>query len=485
MSTAFRALFDGDTEVMHLLSSLDVDSVMKFAQMEKDALESLPLAQKKKKVLKNLHQCVKTPVWFLPGDVIKVETFTCECTTLETVHKDMETILQLQDEGQSRYKVMHILKSGVFEISGECSSKVVFYFHLKLQEAGQLYSNLSEMGFADRKEISQALLSLNLKSFDSGLDSPDGMRLIDRLTNSTKCESSPQGDLELPLNDEYGETKTDQKASLKVEGYTMLGAVLKCLRAKRTFPTGFKMLVSESMNSSAEVEAKWTWGSHEPADMSLTDDNLRVTKNYVNSPDYSCAIGSEALEAGLHTWEISVENTKQTSFSMWLGIARGVEERNGLGQYPSSESCDYLIAFGCGSSDVRLVSHGVEPNVECISGHQYNAGQTIKFELDTEERTLQMSVDGELVVIVRNVEPEGNRPFVCMDYSESAMILSKTFVRSSGASSVDAASVNAVSADEVAVAFDNSLWTEEMDAAALRLTASGMTRVLFCKNRHV
>ena len=517
VSKELKALLDGDVEVLKALAAKRVTSVPKFLQIDQDTIDSLAVPQLKKDALRRLSQ--RDQVFsFLPGDLVTVESFATMTSSLETVLSALDfssgdvltgttqklqdgqitpevllsasmtsdrlkalgialgprkAILQRRDRELARYKVSRIRRNGLYEVTGESPEpRVVHALQMHLEEAGQLCSNLTELGFINRQRTSDVLLALKLESFAAGLDSPDGQKLIDKLMSSADINESDPSDA-APDLDESEVTAEDKKARQKLEGYAMVLAVLRSLREKRPFPAAFERMVSDALRSSDDSEPKWTWGPYEPTDMTVSEENLKVTKNYVTGPDYSCAIGSEALEAGVHSWEIQVENTKQSSYSMWLGIARGVEEHDGLGKYPSNESCDYVIAFGSGGSDTKVVAaNGIDPSVESVSGHQYNPGQIVRFELDTEARTLQMSVDGVLAVVVSNVEAEGVRPYVCMDYSESALIVSRSFVRAAGADSV-APVTSAVSEEDAAAALDNVVWTEELDAAVLRLPAAG------------
>ncbi len=384
-----------------------------------------------------------------------------------------KAILEFRDNAKSTFKIISIRQNGTFEIKNDTSeTKDAHYTQLSFVENGKVASSLEELGFVEREIISRALISLKLEAFDAGLDTTDGQRIIDSLTSSS--DTGKDGTL-------FGseETKEDSKARQNVEDYIKLFAALKSMRLQKPFPAAFEDSVKLAFDAPKEGEATWTWGSHEQTDISITEEGWKATKNYVTGPDYSCAVGSEAFDEGIHTWEIEVNNTKQTSYSMWLGIARGIEEGQ-LGQYPSNGICEYMIALGCGGGDLRL--SGKQPTIENVSSYQYQSGQRVKFELDMNEHTLQISIDGALALIARDVDDQGVRPYVCMDYSESAFILSRTCTRRKSAEEESKLPVSAISADDVSAALDNSLWTEELDSALVRLPFAGIFILLHLRN---
>ena len=467
------------------------------------ALKLLPLSEAQKQILMALRE-QGAPTHFLPGDTVRVkpisalslqsfldgiivnnpEIFTdtlqklqgggitaAELTSdsltaerlkaLGVILGPRKAILEQQSEAVKTFRVVKIRANGTYELAGESSGMREAHFALTtLVEGGKLSSALTQLGFVDRGQIWQALSSLNLDGFDAGLDTEDGQRLIDALKSPAEANKL------VPFDDEEVSYE-DRKARAMVEDYAKLLAAMEAMRLQRPFPKAIAAAVVESLAVAKQGVANWTWGAYESMDMSLSDNGMKVTKIYYSRSKHSCAVGSESFEDGTHAWEIKVDRTKSTSFSMWLGISRGVEERSVLGQFPDEEFWDYVLAFGGNDRDKLLV--GKKPRLEYVASAAFAAGQTVRFELDMNEHTLRMSVDGSLVVVARDVDDQGVRPFVCADNSESALIVFREYKRP-----VEAA-VGAVSPGEIAAALDNSRWTEEMDAGLVKLPCAGAT----------
>ena len=210
----------------------------------------------------------------------------------------------------------------------------------------------------------------------------------------------------------------------------------------------------------------WTWGAYESSSVHVSGDKLCVSKVH-NTPDYSCAVGSCAFENGIHKWVIAVENVR----SMWLGIARGVEEQGGLGSAPGSEG-QYMLAFDSRNGDLTTLGD-TKPVIEVISYTGFSSCQLVQFELDVEGRTLKLCVDGVLTRIAKNVDVQGVRPYVCMDYDESATIVSRSTALSDSADEIDA--------EQKKDGFDNALWTETADKKVTELCTSGTKSLTISK----
>jgi hypothetical protein len=500
-----KVLFQDDIDLGQVLASNNVSSFQKLLGLEQEVLDTLPISASKQELLSSL-KLRDSRFFFLPGDIVQLTSlaaFSLESfiekldlsspdivadttqklrkgnlTTTDLLSASMtgdqlkslgialgprKAIMEQKEKAKSTFKIVTVRKNGTYEVKNDASeTSEAHYVQLSFVENGKIASSLQELGFVDRDIISGALISLKLEAFDAGLDTSDGQKIIDYLTSSSdKKVTADDSD----ANDE------DNKARQKVEDYIKVFAALQSMRLQKPFPAAFEDNVKIAFDAPKECEASWTWGQHEPTDISITEDGLKATKNYVTGPDYSCAVGSESFEEGIHTWEIEVNNTKQTSYSMWLGIARGIEDPGQLANYPGNGICSYMIALGCGGGDLRL--SGKEPTIENITSHQYSSGQKVKFELDMNEHTLQVSVDGNLALIARNVDDQGVRPYVCMDYSESAFIVSRTCTRRRGAEE-SAPPVSAISAEEVSMALNNSLWSEELDSALVRLPFAGI-----------
>ena len=298
----------------------------------------------------------------------------------------------------------------------------------------------------------------------------------------------------------------------KVGEYLKLREVLLSIKNRQPFPNWFEAFVQ---NYESLVDADWTWGPCEPSSMSMSPNKLNIRKTN-GSPDYSGAVGSEPFDAGVHSWAVQVDNVT----AMWLGIARCIED--GLDSNPG-EHGEYVLAFSCTEGDLRMRgqdatlefpeesgSESEEDSEECTgqSGSEneedaetgsdneegsersktdskdnsesskkdsessknsssfpgYSSGQIIQFELNCNEHSLQVSIDGKLVVTAHNVDDKDVRPYLCMDYFESATLLVRSKQAPSGA---------APSIQEHNLAFDNSLWSTEEDSALTKLQIKG------------
>ena len=90
-----------------------------------------------------------------------------------------------------------------------------------------------------------------------------------------------------------------------------------------------------------------------------------------------------------------------------------------------------------------------------------------------EGRTLKLCVDGVLTRIAKNVDVQGVRPYVCMDYDESATIVSRSTALSDSADEIDA--------EQKKDGFDNALWTETADKKVTELCTSGTKSLTISK----
>ena len=312
-----------------------------------------------------------------------------------------------------------------------------------------------------------------------------------------------------PLDLAKGKKQKDFLKSLGADGWTplMIAAVegtnkvleylcyresLLCTHGKIPFPSRFEDLLLFTR------EATWTWGQHEKSSMKLDESKTTITKRN-SSPDYSCALGSEVLENGVHTWAILVQHVD----SMWLGIAQGSEDDlDCLESQPDNYTAGALIAFhhsggepiviGCSPEflNPKAADHALEVGSELAHSEEdkenreesegsdqeeegeedeededdqseecnvsFNSGQIVEFTLDTFRRSLTVTVDGTIVGMARNIEVMGFRPYVCMDYSETATLMRRSWRAVSD-------SEETISTEHRKLAMDNSLWAEEMD----------------------
>ena len=105
----------------------------------------------------------------------------------------------------------------------------------------------------------------------------------------------------------------------------------------------------------------------------------------------------------------------------------------------------------------------------------YSSGQTVQFELDTKEHRLHVRIDGSLVVTVHDVDDKDVRPYLCMDYFESATLLTRNKQAPSGA---------ALAVQDRKLAFENSAWSSEEDLALSGLSIKGVGLYFFCEKYH-
>ena len=163
----------------------------------------------------------------------------------------------------------------------------------------------------------------------------------------------------------------------------------------------------------------WTWGPCEPNNIVIADSGLTAKNRSGSSPDYSCALGSEAFDQGVHTWVIEVQNVS----ALWLGIARGVQEGGGLGSSPGQHG-EYQLYFGSGGG---WGHRGAAPSVQTISSATaFSSGQKVKFVLDVSAKSLVVSVDSEVKYICDDVDCSGGVvPYMCSDYTESVTVVER------------------------------------------------------------
>jgi hypothetical protein len=270
------------------------------------------------------------------------------------------------------------------------------------------------------------------------------------------------------------------------------------IQKKIPFPPQYKdeLLLTE--------QETWTWGPYQTHSMKLSDCKMSVRKR-CSYPDYSCALGSEVLKRGVHKWAIRVQNVN----SMWLGIAQGAgEDAESMATDPESYGDGALIAFHSSGGEPVVVGCEAEISMNNSSeqGFQsaeksdseerssddaekeeedkkvdncqefdfsFTSEQTIEFTYNSVDNTLNLAVDGITMCTARNIDVQGFRPYVCMDYSETATLLYRQW-RVVGER--DAIKL-AISEEHQTRALDNSLWSEDKDQA-LKETAGGCSPIL-------
>jgi ankyrin repeat protein len=225
---------------------------------------------------------------------------------------------------------------------------------------------------------------------------------------------------------------------------------LKCVHEKKQFPGWFQRLVC--FHAALTEQSGWVWGGHEPRNLELVDKRMKVMKER-DIPDFSAAVGSRVLEYGVHKWEMKVDRVE----TMWVGIARGIEENGLLGAYPGaaqySQEDFFMLAF---QSNGTFWNYGKLATIEMVYERGYSSGQLIAFELDTFRHTLSVKIDGELAFYASGIDDRGVRPYVCMDYCETVVLISRH--------SLVAGDADSRPADSVASAFEPA-WAWEADSA--------------------
>jgi hypothetical protein len=232
-------------------------------------------------------------------------------------------------------------------------------------------------------------------------------------------------------------------------------AVLPVLN-KTQFTPNFQELVRNTMQAHY---FHWSWVSQGASSIKVSEDGLRISTNQKSTAFYSCAIGNRLFEKGIHTWAISVERVQ----SMWLGVARAAEGQN-LNASPKEWTGDYLIAFG--SDKAEPVVAGGPQSLEMDGCFSFQSGQIVEFELDMNQRTLKVKVDGILKCMVRNISDRGVSPYICMCRGETSMLLYSSVNN-------EVVSRNEISESDSHIGFDNTQWTMQMDATLWELSDTG------------
>ena len=197
--------------------------------------------------------------------------------------------------------------------------------------------------------------------------------------------------------------------------------LLSCLYPSKTpFPFWFVEIVRRHPNLTCQnCEMKWLQCMQRS--MEICEEGAKVWK--INDmTDYSCALGGTfPHDHAIITWEIRVENVQ----SMWLGIAQ-IEEKDASMflscPIETLKGRGHVIAVSC---DGEFVGIG-EDELDYVSDSSFVSGNRIKFELNLLDQRLRIKINDRLALIitVSQIDVINYRPCVCMDYSESATIIS-------------------------------------------------------------
>jgi hypothetical protein len=374
--------------------------------------------------------------------------------------------------------------------------------------------DLTPLHFASKSGWHDAVLALVNNGADLNVKDKDQNSPLD-LASNVRCSEM----LKLLGADKWTPLMVAaEKGDEKIEVYMHYRNALISLHKQLPFEPSFVEIVDKTVLTK---EMQWNWGYVEKNSMQIDESCMSVARISENS-GYSSAVGSKLLSSGIHKWAIHVENVQ----SMWVGIARGVENaENGLSSSPG-EKGEYMLAFGSDGNDPVIFGENLpsfhkvdkqkdgdeddasdtgsqsreshadseEPDEEQSGGGEeenssdeegddrssmsvagyginFTSNQTIELELDLDTHTLKVRVDGRLQAIARNVDSKGVRPFVCMGSFESAKILFNSEICRGSLDNIDL-----ISADDKGKAFDNKLWTPELNTIMSKHPNSGASR---------
>ena len=265
------------------------------------------------------------------------------------------------------------------------------------------------------------------------------------------------------------ERSGDEVRQYALENSTV-SACFTSVRKKEPFPLWFQEDIVFYTQLAAKQQ-KWGWGILEST-LLQSADGMQITKMKPDLPDYSCVLGSVVLEAGVHEWELMVDNVQ----SMWVGIARGVSENKLLASGPTRPGDDgYILVFHSADCSNPTVSGSKQPKIRSIPNARYGTGDKLTFQLDTKRHILRLKINGAVVAVVSNVDDIGVRPYACMDYTESISLVgqvSRVF--------------NAGSAGEDVISgLNNPIWSVETDTFLNELLLEGSDFVSYSSQMQI
>ena len=242
---------------------------------------------------------------------------------------------------------------------------------------------------------------------------------------------------------------------------------LNSIKKKEPFPLWFQQDVCFFTRLSTQEQA-WTWGLFEPS-LSKSSDSKKIEKLAGHSPNYSCVLGSHILEAGVHEWEVIIEDVR----NMWAGIARGFleQESNFLSSGPGSGFIGdngFLLVFSSSDCTSPFVCGEKQPTFRSIPNSKYSIGDKITFQLDKKRHILRLKINGVLSVVVANVDDEDVRPYVCMEYT-GTFCLGKQVSRVFHERDM---------AEDDNFGLNNSIWSNESDACLQGFINQGLIHSL-------
>jgi ankyrin repeat protein len=345
---------------------------------------------------------------------------------------------------------------------------------LDIEEKGPLLRTALHMAaHSDKIDCLSALLELNANILASDTDQKCALDLC--TSESCKYVLKMFGAKEwtpLMVVSEGGGERVRQYA---LDNFAVT-ACFKSIKDKLPFPSWF---VSDVVfYTKLDSRQNWRWGILE-SKLSKSNDGMQVTKmqvtNSLGAPgqNVSCVIGSEVLEEGVHEWVLKVGSVQ----SMWVGIARGVNESNLLESHPFSRppTGGFILAFhsSYGKDYFPLVQASKQPRIRSIPGMQsYSSGDRLTIQLDTQRHILRLKINGVIAVVVSDVDVIGVRPYACMECTESIRLVDQvSHVFQKG--NTDAVNKSCLNQTDEISGLNNAAWTPETDASLDKIILEG------------
>ncbi len=312
----------------------------------------------------------------------------------------------------------NIRSESALQIAAQCGHTNVVELLIDIK------ADINKADKSGKSALHAAAISGNIASLRALILAKAEVNLKDEMKNSPLAYAEDECCrylLEMMGSDKWNPLMVAAKQGIfQVQQYLNLREIILCTRLQAPMPDWFQ---KESLFYSSLVKLmnQWTWGSYDPNVRNLDQSKLLFSKREQAPDGCSCVLGSAVLGEGVHTWELLVSNVNMT----WAGIARGVNETQGLSWEPTdspSTSCEYILVM---DEKGGLTKSPSAKSQTIIPGVGFSSGQIIGFELDTYKKTLKVKVNNMLVAIVYDVETRDVRPYVSTNKSESVQLLSR------------------------------------------------------------
>jgi hypothetical protein len=162
----------------------------------------------------------------------------------------------------------------------------------------------------------------------------------------------------------------------------------------------------------------------------VSEDGRTATRTDGSAPDYGAVLGERGFVHGVHSWELQLEGE---NFGVWMGVST---KSLPLGQDTSPNNIRESRARIWSLRNSGEVFSNVGGPVRHSTGHDLDARRRVRFVLDCDEKTLEISCrsrsdgEGEWTVVhtFREVDPQGQElfAFCYFDYQTSAKIVRTT-----------------------------------------------------------